>query len=185
MAKYTVKIKVHPIVFRYFENTFLKAAGVYDLRKHPYYTFISMGLSRHNVTVPSCLSLRYGKMTEIEVGITSWDYHHYGDRISPVHQVAFSQFVQRQIIDNACYKILVAHVFAGIARDTAIKNYLLENLYYEEELNYPALRKHYQRHWIATEKEFKEQLDEMSTKITRNPQLINTNKNVGFVPFKR
>ena len=160
---YKTKIRVHPAVLRYFENNFSKKQGVYDLRKHFYYNLISSGLTRKTVKVPSMLSKRYEGLKEVEVLITSWDYHHYGDVIPPVYQVDLSQHIYKQVLYDACTYILFAHVYGFMARDTAIKQYLLENLFYEEELNYPALRKHYQRHWLATEKALKDDLAQLCT----------------------
>ena len=161
---YKVKIKVHPAVVRHFENTFTKKHGAYDLRKHFYYNLISSGLTRKTVKVPSMLSKRYEDMKEVEILITSWDYHHHGDIIPPVYQVALSQHIYKQILYDACTYTLFAHVYGLMARDTAIKQYLFEYLFDEEELNYPALRKHYQRHWLATEQALKDDLAQLCNK---------------------
>ena len=161
---YKVKIRVHPAVVRHFENTFTKKQGVYDLRKHFYYNLISSGLTRKTVNAPSLLSKRYEELKEVEVLITAWDYHHYGDIISPFYQVSLSQHIYKQILYDACTYILFAHIYGLMPRDTAIKQYLCENLFYENELNYPALRKHYQRHWLETEKVLKEDLAQLCLK---------------------
>lgn len=134
------------------------------MRKHFYYKLISAGLTRQKVAVPSMLSKRYDKLKEVEIQITSWDYHHYGDEITPVYQVSLSKYLYEELLYNACYQVLLAHVYGLIPRDTAIKEYLLNSLFEDDELNYPALRKHYQRHWMETEKAFKNDLAEMVIK---------------------
>lgn len=181
---YTTKIKVHPAVFRHIDNTFEKVSGAYDLRGHLFYSFISVGLSRQTVNTPSMIPLLYEKMKEVKVVITSYDYHHYGWTIPPVHQVAMSNHIYKQILFDACYRIMVSHVFGGLPRDTAIKEFLSEHLFEEDELNYPALRKHYQRHWIETEKIAKENVSYFNTNSPHSLPEKNTRKNVGLVPFR-
>lgn len=160
------KTRVHPAVYRYLENTFPKRQGAYDFRKHFYYNLISSGLSRKRVSVPSMLSKQYENLREVEIIITSWDYNHYGEHISPVYQVSLSKYLYKQLLYHACYYVLMAHIFGMMPRDTAIKQYLLENLFDDGELNYPALRKHYQRHWMETEKVFKEDLANFNNKTS-------------------
>jgi len=187
---YSTTIKVHPAVFRHIDNTFNKVsdlnskiADVYDLRRHLLYNFVSVGLSRSSISVPSMLPMQYEKMRTIKVAITSWDYHHYGWDIPPIHQVAMSNHIYKQILFDACYRIMISHVFGGLPRDTAIKEYLAEHCFNERELNYAALRKHYQRHWIEKEKLAKSNVDDFNTNSTHLLPTNNTKKNVGFVPF--
>ncbi|MDL2308349.1 hypothetical protein LJC53_02060 [Bacteroidales bacterium OttesenSCG-928-C03] len=161
---YKVKVRVHPAVHRHLENNFQKKQGAFDLRKHFYYKLVSAGLSRGKVAVPSMLSKRYGKLKEVEILVTSWDYHHFGDQIAPVYQVSLSKYLYEELLYNACQYVLLVHVLGLIPRDTAIKEYLLNNLFEQDELNYPALRKHYQRHWMETERTLKEDIANMSIK---------------------
>jgi hypothetical protein len=188
---YSTIIKVHPAVFRYMDNTFSrvrdvnsKAADVYDLRRSLLYGFISAGLSRRSINATSMLPLQYEKMKTVKIAITSWDYHHYGWDIPPIHQVALSNHIYKQILFDACYRIMICHVFAGLPRDAAIKEYLSEHLFEEHELNYAALRKHYQRHWIETEKIAKSNVSDFNTISTHCLPENRTKKNVGFVPFR-
>lgn len=182
--RFSTIIKVHPAVLRYIDNTFSKKSGAYDLRGHLLYSFISAGLSRRSINVASMVPLQYKKMLPVKVAITSWDYHHYGWEIPPIHQVALSNHIYRQILWDACYRILIAHVFGGLPRDTAIKEFLAEHCYEERELNYAALRKHYQRHWIESEKIAKSNVADFNTFSTCSLPERNTKKNVGRVPFR-
>lgn len=181
---YTTTIKVHPAVLRHIDNTFPRVSGAYDLRGHPFYSFISVGLNRKAVSMPSMLPLQYEKMREIQTVITSFDYHHYGWEIPPIHQIALSNHIYRQILFDACYRVMVCHVFGGLPRDTAIKEFLSEHFFEEDELNYPALRKHYQRHWIETERIAKENVAYFNTVSSHKLPERNSKKNVGLVPFK-
>ena len=181
---YSTTLKVHPAVLRYLDNTFEKVSDAYDLRGHLLYNFISVGLSRKTISLPSMIPLQYEKMREIKIVITSFDWHHYGWEIPPIHQMALSNHIYKQILFDACYRIMVSHVFGGVPRDSAIKEFLNEHLFEEDELNYPALRKHYQRHWIETEKNAKANVADFNTVSTCQLPEKNTRKNVGLVPFK-
>ena len=183
-SRFNTIIKVHPAVLRYIDNSFSKTSGVYDLRKSLLYGFISAGLCRSGVNVTSMLPMQYEKMKPVKIAITSWDYHHYGWEIPPIHQVALSNHIYRQILFDACYRVLVAHVFGGLPRDTAIKEFLAEHCFEECELNYAALRKHYQRHWIETEKIAKSNVADFNTVSSYCLPEKNTKKNVGLVPFR-
>jgi hypothetical protein len=181
---HSTTIRVHPAVFRHIDNTFNKVGNAYDLRGHLLYNFISVGLSRSSVKVASMLPLQYEKMQQIKVVISSWDYNHYGWEIPPIHQVALSNHIYKQILFDACYRIMICHVFGSLPRDTAIKEYLWEHCFEESELNYPALRKHYQRHWLETEKIAKANVAEFNTNSTHCLPEKKTKKNVGIVPFR-
>jgi hypothetical protein len=181
---YSTVIRVHPAVLRYIDNTFDKIKDVYDLRRSMLYGFISAGLSRHTINATSMLPLQYEKMKTVKVAITSWDYHHFGWDIPPIHQVALSNHIYKQILFDACYRVMICHVFGGLPRDAAIKEYLSEHLFEEHELNYAALRKHYQRHWIDTEKVAKSNVADVNTVSPCYLPALNTKKNVGLVPFR-
>jgi len=181
---YSTVIRVHPAVFRFIDNGFQKVGDLYDLRGSLLYDFISVGLSRKKINVPSQVPLQYEKFRKIKVIITSWDYNHYGWDIPPVQQVAISNHIYRQILFDACYRVMVSHVFGGVPRDAAIKDYLAEHCFDEKELNYSALRKHYQRHWIETEKIAKSNVADFNTTSTYRLPEKNIKKNVGIVPFR-
>ena len=76
--------------------------------------------------------------------------------------------------------VLFAHTAAKVPRDTAIKEYLLDNLYEDEELNYAALRKYYQRNWMETERMVK---SECGTLAGGLQHVHSINKFVKNVPF--
>lgn len=181
---YSTVIRVHPAVFRYIDNTFNQIRDVYDFRRSLLYGFISAGLSRRTIHATSMLPLQYEKMKTVKIAITSWDYHHYGWDIPPIHQVALSNHIYKQILFDACYRVMICHVFGGLPRDTAIKEFLAEHCFEESELNYAALRKHYQRHWIDTEKIAKSNVADINSVSPCYLPANNTKKNVALVPFR-
>jgi ribonuclease HII len=139
MAKiklYRISINVHPAVFRYIDNTYPQETGIYNITKSPFYFLVSSMLSRN--------------------------FYHYGWQIVPLQQCRFSKAILQIIIDQACNKIALAHVIAGIPRDQAIREVILENLFEDNEMNYSSLRKIYQRKYIAKEKAIREYLENIT-----------------------
>jgi len=187
----SIKFSFEPSVVRYLENNIKKISGVFDLRKNHIYPFLVLCLQRHNnqskLTVPSS----FNSYKEVNIAVKEWDYSHFGDKISPMAMIQLNNVIYKQIIRDACYRIMVAHVFSGIPRDTCIKDYLFECSYTEEEINYAALRKYYQRKWMNKEKELKENLAfiknnetyKCSTNSVQSAYKSSTYKNVNFVPM--
>ena len=167
----TVTIRVHPAVRRWMENTFPKAGGTYDLRGHFLHDFLRAGLTKEVKarTVPET----FRSLPEVKIAVSHRDCRILGGAIPEPLQAEFSQLAYKYIRQTACQGILFAHVAGGVPRDTAIKEYLLAYLYEDDELNYPALRKYYQRNWMETERRV---LEEYSTETDRN-------KFVKNVPF--
>jgi len=177
------EIKVAPAVWRIIDNNYIKRGEVYDFRKHQLYNFISISLFRKQTTTTSALPLQYNKLKKIKVALTSWDYNHFGFVIAPFQQVIISNLLYKQILYDACYRIMICHVFGGMPRDAAIKNYLSENGFEEQELSYSTLRKHYQRHFIDNELFLKKNQQEFNPFLTQNSHVFNTKKNVKIVPI--
>ena len=183
---HSTTIRVHPAVFRYLDVTFNKIGDAYDLRGHIFYSYLTAGLIRKGMKLPTMMPLpkQYEKMLKIKVVIASWDYHHFGWDIPPFHQVALSNHIYKQILFDGCYRVMISHVFGNLPRDTAIKSFLSEHSFLACELNYAALRKHYQRHWLKSEKLIKENVADFNS---ISPHILPTNstkKNVGIVPFR-
>ena len=174
----SIAIKVHPAVFRYLDSNFPKTGGAYDIRKHFLHDFLRVGLTRQPDTEKP--SKAFHGFHEINVVFTQRDCRQNGFSISESHQAAFSRLAYKFIQQTACQEVLYAHVAGGIPRDTAIKEYLLENLYEEHELNYAALRKYYQRNWMETEKHVLEEYGKLTGGKQPVRNIIICTKNVPF-----
>jgi hypothetical protein len=88
--------------------------------------------------------------------IKDWDYSHFGDNITPAAMIQVNNLIYKLLIRDACYRIMIAHVFSGIPRDTCIRDYIFEIGYTDDELSYDALRKYYQRNWTSKEKDLRD-----------------------------
>ena len=173
-----ITIRVHPAVFRHMENHFPKIGEAYDMRGHFFYDFLRSGLTRKSGGAAPPQS--FAQLLEVEIVFSRRDCQHYGYIIPEVYQSWFSRFAYKFIQHTACMEVLFAHVAGGIPRDTAIKEYLLNNLYEDDELNYPALRKYYQRNWMEAERQVLEEYSE----LTGRKQLVRSiNNSVRNVPF--
>lgn len=174
----TVTIRVHPAVRRWMENTFPKAGGAYDLRGHFLHDFLRAGLTKE--VKARAVPETFRSLPEIKVAVSRRDCRILGGAIPEPLQAEFSQLAYKYIRQTACQGILFAHVAGGVPRDTAIKEYLLAYLYEDDELNYPALRKYYQRNWMETERRV---LEEYGTETDRKQlirSIIISSKNVPF-----
>ena len=186
---FKISIKVHPAVTRYFDNIFLKdrVTGAYDIRQSDFYYCISGALQQSHFKAPSLVSKKYSNFILISLIITEFDFYHYGYMMSEYNQYRISKFILNTIIDKACYKIMLAHCICGIPRDTALKAFLDENFFEENELSYNNLRKIYQRKYLEKESEIREFLQlllpENGINLTQTQHIYNTKKNVRNVPF--
>ncbi len=153
-----VTVKVHPAVRRYFENTFPQSDGAFDLRGHFLHDYLRAGLTKEAVDTaePS------PRLVELRVLFSRRDCQRLGWTIPETYQASFSRLAYKHIQQTACLLVLYAHTAGGVPRDTAIKEYLLDNLYEEGELNYAALRKYYQRNWMEAERRVLEELGTMT-----------------------
>lgn len=154
----SVPFSFDPAVLRYLETFFNCKSDSVDLRKSVLYSFIILCLSRitykSKKTNPSCFS----SFIEGNIVVKEWDYTHYGENITPEAMIQVNNLIYKLIIREACYRIMIAHVYSGIPRDTCIKDYLFEIGYKDDELSYGALRKYYQRNWTSKEKELRENI---------------------------
>ena len=174
----SITIRVHPAVWRWFENTFPKSGSAYDLRGHFLHDFLRAGLARAAGSDKPSEAFRL--FPEVTVAVSRRDFRTLGGAIPEHLQAAFSLIAYKFIRQTACQEILYAHVAGGIPRDTAIKEYLLANLYEDDEMNYAALRKYYQRNWMEAERRV---LEEYGTHAARKQLvhgLIISSKNVPF-----
>ena len=151
----TVTIRVHPAVRRWMENTFPKSGGAYDLRGHFLHDFLRAGLTKEpqGRREPSSLP-------EVKVAVSRRDGQRLGTELPAAFQEDFSRLAYRYIRQTACLMVLFAHK--------------------DDELNYAALRKYYQRNWMETEKMVK---SECGTLAGRFQPVHSINKFVKNVPF--
>lgn len=149
---FRIQIRVHPMVYRWIENNFEELDGGYDLTKSPLYFAVTGMLQQSNVKCPSMVSKKLDIFKSVNIYISEYDFYHYGFQVSELQMCRFSKFVQMYIIDQACHRVMMAKVFGGIQRSTAIRSVLDENLMDDSELSYECLRKTYFRKYIEKER---------------------------------
>ena len=169
-----VNIRVHPAVKRYITNHFPDRCGAYDLRGHFLHDYLRAGLTKLPQNDEPL------QLPEIRIAISRRDGQRLGTEIPAAFQAEFSRLAYKYIQQTACMMVLFAHTAGGVPRDTAIKEYLLDNLFEDDELNYAALRKYYQRNWMETERRIKEECNSLTTRIQHVRCINNFVKNVPF-----
>lgn len=152
----SVPFSFDPAVLRYLETFFNCKSEFVDLRKSFLYPFFILCLSRISCKSKKTNSSSFRSFIEGNIVIKEWDYTHYGDNITPAAMIQVNNLIYKLIVRDACYRIMIAHVFSGLPRDTCIRDYLFEIGFKDEELSYAALRKYYQRNWTNKEKELRD-----------------------------
>lgn len=183
---YKIPIRVHPAVYRFIDNNYNSVSGAYDFRKENLYYFVSGCIQQSNIKNKSRISVKFSDYVLIYIHITEYDFYHFGYQMSEFQQFRFSKFVLALIIEKGCDKIMLAHTIAGVPRDVAIREFLLENLFEENEFNYAQFRKLYQRKWINKEKEISEFLENIKESSINKSQIkdkMSIKKNVQIVPI--
>ncbi|MDD4847614.1 MAG: hypothetical protein PHR53_02470 [Bacteroidales bacterium] len=170
---YRILIRLHPAVVRWLENNFTKENDAFDLTKSDKYYLISGALQRFKVTMPSKVSKRYQRLTPVYIRLTEFDFYHYGWEMAPLHQVRLSDHLYREILNNGCQKIMLAYVVAGIPRDAAIREFLSENFFSPDELNFSGIRKYYQRKFADKESDTYQFIKNLLVYRKNNYQKIN------------
>ena len=172
----SVALHVHPAVRRWMEGTFPKLGGAYDLRGHFLHDYLRAGLTKQ----PQGETLEPPQLPEIRIAVSRRDGQRLGTEVPAAFQAEFSRLAYKYIQQTACMMVLFAHTAGGVPRDTAIKEYLLDNLFEDNELNYAALRKYYQRNWMETERRIKEECSSLTARIQHVRCINNFVKNVPF-----
>lgn len=150
---YRVKLKVHPMVWRYIDNNFRKENGAYNVTQSMYYPLVLSSICRSNVRVPSRVSDCYDGYRDIMILITEYDFYHYGYDISPLQQVRYSRILRNILLDMMCRRIVMMRAAFDIPLTRAIGLVLDANLMEQDELKPATLRKIYQRRYMALERE--------------------------------
>ena len=153
--QYIIEIRVHPLVSRWLKNNYPCEDSVFDLLDSFDFAITGM-LVQSNVIMPSRVGKNFETFTPIKLYISEFDFSHYGYQVSELQQCRFSRFLYSFILERACWEILYRHIYIGVPKEVAIRNWLAANVCSDSELTYDNLRKYYQRKFQNIEKKQKE-----------------------------
>lgn len=153
----TVTLHLSPLASRIIERDFAKERYGYDVSKSYIYDIIKSQLCR----TPQTPSIG-DDYTEKSIFITQKDFFVYGCHIKADGHKAISHIIEKMTRIEICNFVAVATA-SGAKRDTAIKHYLFENDI-DEQLNFHAVKKYYQRNCMQLENMYRQLFAEMKKK---------------------
>lgn len=153
---YKISIRVHPAVAKWMKNNFNVIDDAFDITKADNYYVFSSSLQRHKINIPSRISKKYASFTDVKIIIREKDFYYYGWEISPLHQCKISDLLYKDIIKQGCMKAMVEYIIGQIPRDVAMREFLVQQNYEDNELKLTTLRKNYQRKYIDKEEDVRD-----------------------------
>ena len=108
-------------------------------------------------------------LVPVRLYISDWDAQHLGFFVPQPLQLNISSTLCTLERDNLCRLVCAAYLFTTASRAQAMRFYLDKFAYENDEINYPQLKKHYQRHFVHFEQQYLTDLQELHTaKSTQN-----------------
>ena len=149
--KITIKLQLSPLAWQIIKRDCKRDRFAYDIAGTYIYDVVKSQLTREQQQQPS--SAPDDKRTTDAVYISERDFERHGCNIRPEGHTLITHIIERLVRMEVCNFVAVATA-AGIKRDTALKHYLFENDI-DEQLNFHAAKKYYQRNCKELEKAHK------------------------------
>lgn len=156
----SVPISVKPLARRALLRQFPFDGFAFDISRSWIYPLVTASLRRNSGSTPA--KPANPNLVTILLYIPDWDAQHYGYFIPQTLQANISSLLCNLERDNLCRLVCAAHLFAGVSRSAAMHHYLDKFDYDFNEINYPQLKKHYQRHFVHFEPQYLEDLQQLT-----------------------
>ena len=151
---YNVSLKVDPVVKRWMDNRFKLRRGIYFLDNSCYYGLVSALLYQSHVKGPNRLPDKYARFVPVRVGISEYDFYHYGWEVSPMQEIRFSRLVRNIVIDECLRSVALLRASFSMPLSQALRAYTVYYKISDEDVQYETLRKIYQRKYKDIEVEY-------------------------------
>lgn len=152
---YNVSLKVDPLVKRWMDNRFKFRRGIYFLDNSCYYGLVSALLYQSHVKGPKRLPDKYANFVPVRIGISEYDFYHYGWEVSPMQEIRFSRLVRNIVIDECLRSVALLRASFSVPLSQAINAYTIYYDIADEDIHYETLRKIYQRKYRRIEEEYR------------------------------
>ena len=152
---YNVSLKVDPLVKRWMDNRFKFRRGIYFLGNSCYYGLVSALLYQSQVKGPKRLPDKYSNFVPVRIGISEYDFYHYGWEVSPMQEIRFSRLVRNIVIDECLRSVALLRASFSVPLSQAINAYTIYYNIADEDIHYETLRKIYQRKYRRIEEEYR------------------------------
>ena len=152
---YNVDIKVDPLVVKWMDARFEKRRGVYHMGNSPWYGLVSMALcqsaraERMRITPE-----KYNLFVQVKVGITEYDFYHYGWEINATQEIRLSRMIRSLVEDELLRNAAIIRARWRISLSHAIGSMMVFYNLSEDDVRFETMRKKYQRHYAGLEAEY-------------------------------
>ena len=100
-------------------------------------------------------------LLSVRLYIPEWDALHFGSFLPLPLQLNISATLCALERENLCQLVCAAHLLTPVSRAAAMRFYLDKFGYETDEINYPQLKKHYQRHYVHFEEQYLADLQQL------------------------
>lgn len=154
--QYNVDMRVDPLVVKWMDARFRQRRGVYDLGQSCWYTLVSMALCQSSRTERmKAPPEKYAGFVPVKVGITEYDFYHYGWEVNMTQEIRLSRMVRNIICDEILRNAAIMRARYGISLSRAIKTFMVFYNVTEDDVRFETLRKRYRREYMRLEDEYR------------------------------
>lgn len=155
-VNFTIDIRVDPFVKKWMDARFKCVRGVYQLGDSCYYGLVSAMLCQsQRVGSPTVVPDKYASFRNIKVGITEYDFYHYGWEVSVAQELRFSRLVRSIAVDECLRSVAILRARYEIPVSQAINSYCIYYNLEEEDIKFETLRKIYRRKYQHVEEDYR------------------------------
>lgn len=158
-VNYNIDIHVDPLVRKWFDSRFKRHRGVYQLGDSCWYGLVSAMLYQSKRVTGGgdpALPDKYSRFVQVKIGITEYDFYHYGWEVSPIQELRFSRMIRTIVVDECLRSAAIMRARYDIPLSQAINTYTVYYDWTEEDIHFETLRKIYRRHYRDIEYEYRE-----------------------------
>ncbi len=148
-------MRVDPLVKRWMDRNFKTDHGCYRFGDSCYYGLVSALLYQSHVKGPKRLPDKYANFVPVRIGISEYDFYHYGWEVSPMQEIRFSRLVRDIVIDECLRSVALLRASFSVLLSQAINAYTIYYNIADEDIHYETLRKIYQRKYRHIEEEYR------------------------------
>lgn len=155
-CQYNVDMMVEPLVVKWMDARFRKERGIYRIGDSKWYTFVSMALCQsaraERMSVPP---EKYAGFVPVKIGITEYDFYHYGWTVNMTQEIRMSRLVRDIICDEILRNAAMMRARYEMSVSRAINAIMVFYNLTEEDVRFETLRKRYRREYCRLEEEYR------------------------------
>jgi len=155
-CQFNVDMRVDQLVVKWLDARFRKERGIYLLGDSFWYTLVSMALCQskrsERMSVPPD---KYAAFVPVKIGITQYDFYHYGWEVNMTQEIRMSRLLRNIIYDEILRNAAIMRARYAISLSQAINTLTVFYNLTEEDVKFETLRKKYRRGYTRLEDEYR------------------------------